>query len=102
MPDTSIAVELAWASEGGVRVETLRLAAGSTIAQAIAAARAAGLPIDRSGLATSVFGRLRPAGFVLGEGDRVELTRALEVDPKVARRRRVAHRRAERERERSR
>ena len=36
----------------------------------------------------SVWGRPQPLSHVLQEGDRVELTRALRVDPKVARRER--------------
>ncbi|MCL4746937.1 MAG: RnfH family protein [Burkholderiaceae bacterium] len=101
MPETPIDVELAWACDGEVRVEALRVEAGSTIAQALAVAVAAGLPIDLCGSAVSVFGRPRPQGFVLTAGDRVELTGSLRVDPKIARRQRASHRRAGRERERS-
>ena len=91
-----IRVHVAWASAGRVRVEPILVAPGTTIELALAIARKAGhaLPRDMSGVA--VFGSLRPPGFVLREGDRIEITAALEVDPKLARQRRVAHRRAAR------
>ena len=42
-------------------------------------------------LACGVWGRVRTPDHVLQDGDRVELYRALTVDPKVARRERFAH-----------
>ena len=68
-------------------VETLRLtlAAGSTLADAM---RASGLfegpPPD--GLAFGIWGRRQPLSTALRDGDRVEIYRALTVDPKEARR----------------
>jgi len=50
--------------------------------------------IDRYESAAAVFGRARGTGHRLAAGDRIELTGPLRVDPKVARERRVAHRRA--------
>ncbi len=65
----------------------LALAPGSTVADAI---EASGL-IERHGLAVEavhcgVWGRRCEAGRKLREGDRVEIYRALTVDPKQARR----------------
>ena len=39
--------------------------------------------------ATGVWGKVRPAHYVLREGDRIEIYRALKADPKQARRARV-------------
>jgi sulfur carrier protein len=41
-------------------------------------------------LQTGVWGRKQPPDHVLRQGDRVELYRALKVDPKVARRERFS------------
>ncbi|MBT0570630.1 RnfH family protein [Curvibacter sp. CHRR-16] len=38
--------------------------------------------------ACSVWGQKRPPNYVLCDGDRIEITRSLRVDPKVARRER--------------
>lgn len=61
---------------------------GSTVADAL---RASGLlqrhaGIDLAGQRLGIWGRLCRADDALREGDRVELYRALEVDPKEARR----------------
>jgi uncharacterized protein len=45
--------------------------------------------LDRARLELGVFGRVAPATTVLGDGDRVEIYRPLEADPKQARRRRA-------------
>ena len=88
----------------------LMLPAGATLAEAVAAAApllgsrgtqdvagpgAGALPaqlIDGT-LQAAVWGRLRPPGTPLRDGDRVELLRALQVDPKQARRQRHARHR---------
>ena len=68
-----------------VETHALRLVAGSTLADAV---RASGLfegpPPD--GLAFGIWGRREPLSTVLRDGDRVEIYRALTVDPKEARR----------------
>ncbi len=63
---------------------------GATVAQAI---ERSGLPRARPGLdwrgaTVGVWGRPCGLDAVLGEGDRVELYRPLQVDPKLARRER--------------
>ncbi|MFZ5548160.1 MAG: RnfH family protein [Pseudomonadota bacterium] len=74
------------------RVDSVRLvlSPGSTVADAL---RASGL-LERHGLAigeslsVGVWGRLRPLDSPIREGDRVEVYRGLQVDPKEARRQR--------------
>lgn len=73
--------------EWGVGVE-----AGATVAQAI---ESSGLPLARPGLdwrraGVGVWGRKSALDAVLREGDRVEVYRPLQVDPKLARRERFA------------
>lgn len=60
-------------------------------ARVIDALRAAGLDADveREGLACAVFGVAVKPDSVLAEGDRIELLRPLQADPKEARRRRA-------------
>lgn len=92
---STIGISIAWESEGAVRVESIRVAAGATIEQALAlAARAGYLEAPDPG-AIAVFGSLRPPAYVLRDGDRIEITAALQVDPKVARQRRAELRRAQ-------
>lgn len=91
-----IEVELARALGGDVRVDRLALEAGATVGDALALAVRLGL-LERdalAGLAVGVFGHVRSTEHRLEDGDRIELTAALQVDPKVARQRRVAKRRA--------
>ena len=71
-------------------VLSLLLPPGSTLADALRAggvieAEAAGLP---EGLACGIWGRRQAMPTVLRDGDRVEVYRALTVDPKEARRQR--------------
>lgn len=83
-------VELVWAeAPRRVRECTLELPDGASVARALAAsgwdvaeALAAGA------LAASVWGRRVALETALRDGDRLELTRPLRVDPKVARRER--------------
>lgn len=67
---------------------TVELAAGATLADAVAAS---GLPLEGiDGYA--VFGVRADPGTTLRDGDRVELLRPLQMDPKEARRRRAERR----------
>jgi putative ubiquitin-RnfH superfamily antitoxin RatB of RatAB toxin-antitoxin module len=65
----------------GVEQVELSLPTGSTIADAL---QAAGWPNE--GWSIGVWGRVQPLDRPLRDGDRVELCRALTVDPKEARR----------------
>jgi hypothetical protein len=91
-----IEVELARVVQGGVRRDRLFVAAGSTLGAALEAAVRASLlqASDLQTLTVAVFGKARPASWRLHAGDRIELLGPLRVDPKLARQRRVEHRRA--------
>ena len=72
----------------------LELPAGSTLLQAV---QASGVQqrypqIDLGAHKLGIFGKLRPADTVLRDGDRVEIYRPLQADPKETRRRRAKHR----------
>lgn len=75
-----------------VREIVLRLASGSTLAQALQASGLAGLypELDLAHAPVGVWGRKAAREQVLRDQDRVELYRPLRVDPKVARRERFA------------
>jgi putative ubiquitin-RnfH superfamily antitoxin RatB of RatAB toxin-antitoxin module len=73
---------------------TLMLPIGATLGDALTQARAHtgfSMLIDEA-VAVGVFGKKLDLGATLCDGDRVELYRSLVVEPKVARRRRAAHR----------
>ena len=77
-------VVMAWPRVAeSVRVE---LPAGACVADAVAAAGWSGLP-EVSGYA--IFGLRAQADALLSDGDRVELLRPLQADPKDARRKRA-------------
>lgn len=80
----SIRVEVVYALPDKVDVVSVRLPAGATAREAIAAS---GLSIEFS--AVGIFGRRVPADTKLADGDRVELYRPLAVDPKEQRRQRA-------------
>lgn len=94
MASAEIRVEVVIASAAR-RVETrsLSLPAGSTVADALHSdpALAAAAGGDPAAFAIGCWGRACEPGRVLRDGDRVELTRPLRVDPKEARR--LRHRR---------
>jgi uncharacterized protein len=90
MADT-IDVEVAYAERERQFLHRVTLTAGATVADAIAAAGVdAALGIDTSQLATGIWSKVVARDAVLRNGDRVELYRPLEADPKEARRRRAA------------
>ncbi len=72
--------------------KNLTLEAASTVREAL---RASGLleafpESESQALAVGIWGRKRPLTHALGDQDRIEIYRALKVDPKVARRERFA------------
>lgn len=85
--DTEITVEVVMAWPRRFEAVTLALPAGSTITDAV---MAASLPGTESATGYAVHGVARQASTRLYDGDRVELLRPLEMDPKQARRRRAA------------
>ncbi|MCY7307331.1 MAG: RnfH family protein [Rhodoferax sp.] len=66
----------------------LRLPAGSSVAQAVAASNLPNQHVELSlgAYGVGVWGRKASADQILRDNDRVELYRPLRVDPKVARR----------------
>lgn len=89
-----IEVEAVLALPRASRSVRLQLADGSTAGQA---ARASGLPLQEvTGYA--VYGEAVAADAPLRDGDRLELLRPLQMDPKEARRRRAARERTPRQR----
>lgn len=79
-------VEVALARAQGCRLETVELAAGATVADALAAS---GLE-EADFAAVAVFGDIVPRHRTLRDGDRVDLLPALVADPIAARRQRAA------------
>lgn len=81
-------VEVVHALPGGAEVVELRLPEGATVREALRAAGIAGVEPRRVG----VFGREVSIDAALADGDRVEIYRPLQVDPKDARRERARRR----------
>jgi putative ubiquitin-RnfH superfamily antitoxin RatB of RatAB toxin-antitoxin module len=86
----SIRVEVAYAEPSRQFLRRIELAAGATVADAIAASnieREYG--IDASQLSSGIWSKAAERSAILREGDRVELYRPLTADPKDSRRRRA-------------
>jgi len=86
-----LSVRVAWSALPGAAEEvSVELPVGATLLDALAASgvreRCPALAWREGSV--GIWGRLRPLGTVLQSGDRVELYRPLEIDPKEARRRR--------------
>lgn len=92
-PADILQLELVWSPEQGVvQHRRLSLAPPVTVAEALAACAEFGADRERllalGPLRVGVWGRLRPLDSLLRQGDRIEVYRALTVDPKEARRQR--------------
>jgi uncharacterized protein len=86
------AVDVCYAPpEGAVFLETVMLDEGASVKDAIerSGLLAAHPEVDLSVQKVGVFGKLRPLESLVAGLDRVEVYRALKVDPKAARQRRV-------------
>jgi uncharacterized protein len=83
-------VEVVYALPRSARTVRLELPAGATVRDALASC---GFEIDLEKQAFGVFGKRARLDHPLAEGDRVEIYRALAIDPKEARRRRAKRRR---------
>jgi uncharacterized protein len=94
-PAETLPVEVVYCPQPGVcEVVSLRLPEGATLADALAASGLLarhGLPPDV--VKAGIWGRLREPATVLRAQDRVEIYRALLVDPKEARRQRYKRQR---------
>jgi putative ubiquitin-RnfH superfamily antitoxin RatB of RatAB toxin-antitoxin module len=93
-------VSVAVALPGRQEVIELELGPGATLADAIAAARLAErFPgVDFAGMRAGIWSRAAKLATVLRDGDRVELYRPLNADPKDMRRSRAAARPSSRSR----
>ena len=80
-------VEVVDARPEGARVVRVELRAGATLRDALAAAG-----FRSEDHRVGIFGKRVPLDHPLADGDRVEVYRALVVDPKEARRRRAQER----------
>jgi putative ubiquitin-RnfH superfamily antitoxin RatB of RatAB toxin-antitoxin module len=87
----SITVEVVYATTSQQPIFTLEMNAGSTVEQAITQARLMQVfpEIDLSINKVGIFGHIVNLSKVLQSGDRVEIYRPLQVDPRLARRERV-------------
>lgn len=90
-----VRVQVCHALPGHSFLVDLSLPAGATIREAIEASELLQQfpELDPGSTKLGIFGKLRPADTVLRDGDRVEIYRPLQADPKETRRRRAQHRR---------
>ena len=93
-----MSVEVVHALPDRAIVKAFRLAAGATVAQALAlAARDPDFRgVNIAGAAVGVFGAVVARDRVLRDGERIEIYRPLALDPKAARRERVRQARSRR------
>lgn len=88
---TTLFVDLVYALADEQFVLQLQLSEGASIADALEVARKdplfARFPLQD--LTTGVWGEVKPVGYLLSSGDRLELYRPLKMDPMQARRNRV-------------
>lgn len=85
--EAALKVDVVWVdTKGQVQEQVVTLAQGACLQDAL---QACGLAVS-VGQACGIWGRTKSLEQPLGEGDRVELYQALQVDPKVARRERFA------------
>lgn len=87
----SITVEVVYATARRQQIFTLELNAGATVDQAISQTRLMEIfpEIDLSINKVGIFGHIVNLSKVLQNGDRVEIYRPLQIDPRLARRERV-------------
>jgi uncharacterized protein len=83
-------VTVVWATPDVQDIVPVELPAGATVAEAVARSRIIErYGLDAAQLGFAVFGRRAAAEATLADGDRVEITRPLQADPKESRRRRA-------------
>jgi putative ubiquitin-RnfH superfamily antitoxin RatB of RatAB toxin-antitoxin module len=83
--------EVAYALPGRQSVVEVTLARGSTVADAVSASGLLSMhpELSREGLVLGIFGVPVAPERVVQDGDRVEIYRPLQVDPRTARRERA-------------
>jgi len=84
-----VRVTLVYAEGDAPESEDLSLAEGTTIEQALQQSRLAARVNPFGEKKFGIFGQLCAPDQVLEEGDRIEIYRPLQIDPKEARRRRA-------------
>lgn len=91
MGSSRIRVEVAYATPERQSLIGMEVAEGATVLQAIVSSGIGNVhpEIDIARARVGIFGKLARLDAVLEEGDRVEIYRPLQADPKDARRRRV-------------
>ena len=86
-----VSITVVHAAPGIEAAVELELPATATIADAVAASGLlARLQLDAADIAFAIFGQRADATTPLRDGDRVELTRPLQIDAKAARKARAA------------
>lgn len=85
-----IRVQVCYPSAPQPQLRELRLAEGSTLADAVHASGLAPPGLDIDACPLGIFGKKKAPDTLLRDGDRVEIYRPLLADPMDARRRRVA------------
>ena len=87
-----IAVEIALATPDRQALIEVEVDSGATVADVIAASRIGQQfpDLDIDCMAAGVWGKVLPRDHAVRDGDRVELYRPLEADPRDARRRRAS------------
>ena len=87
----NLTVTVAYAAPGVEAVATLELAAGATVADAAAASGLVErLALQSAALGFAIHGQRTDGDTPVADGDRIELTRPLQADPKQVRRARAA------------
>lgn len=88
---TLLLVDLVYALADEQHVLQLRLNEGASIADALAVAKKDALfaRFPLHDLTTGIWGEVKPVGYLLSSGDRLELYRPLKIDPMQARRNRI-------------
>ena len=84
----TISIELVFALPDKQVLRSVTLEEGSTVADAISKGNLSGdFPgLEPEGMQAGIWGRLVDRDHVVSDGDRVELYRPLEIDPREARR----------------
>jgi putative ubiquitin-RnfH superfamily antitoxin RatB of RatAB toxin-antitoxin module len=94
MKPVKIAVEVVFALPERQTLRRVRLPAGSTVEDALAASGLAEEFRNSGAGRVGIYGKAVPARTVLRDGDRLEIYRPLRADPKDLRRVRAAKKRA--------
>jgi uncharacterized protein len=86
-----IRVEIVYAQPQRSIVKSLLLSPGATIADALAEASAQDFPdVDLVNSPVGIFGKAAGRDVKLNDGDRIEIYRPLQEEPKLARRKRAS------------